>query len=131
MLKKVNYMKNQIKIDFKSPVPIYEQIKIGVKAMILGGTLKKAQQCSSIRELTNELKANQNTTHKAYYQLDTKGFVYSKPGQGYFVRENLEDEKGKTNLLFDQLTDEYIKRSINLGFSLNMIIEKIKKYRGK
>ena len=79
----------------------------------------------SLRELALKLQINPNTIIKVYYQLEIEGFVYSRPGAGYFVkldRKKVQKEKGS---LFEEITADYISRVMDLGYSFEDIFEEI------
>ena len=114
-----------IKVNVKSALPVYEQIKRAVKLAILSGHLEEGDQLMSLRELALKLQINPNTIIKVYYQLEVEGFIYSRPGAGYFVkfdRKKIQKEKSE---LFEEITSEYISKVIDLGYSLEDIIEEI------
>ena len=111
-----------IKVNVKSALPVYEQIKRAIKLAILSGHLEEGDQLMSLRELALKLQINPNTIIKVYYQLEVEGFIYSRPGAGYFVkfdRKKIQKEKSE---LFDELTSEYVSRAADLGYSLGDII---------
>jgi GntR family transcriptional regulator len=120
-----------IKIDSKSAIPVYEQIKQGIQVAILSGYLKKGDRLLPIRTLAKNLKVNPNTIVKVYYQLDVEGFIYSKAGLGYFVNCECKDRKSKKSELFQKITEEYISRSSKLGFSVEDMFKEIKKFNDK
>lgn len=124
MKKKDNKYFN-IKVDVKSALPVYEQLKRAIKLAILSGHLEEDDQLMSLRELALKLQINPNTIIKVYYQLEVEGFIYSRPGTGYFVkfdRKKIQKEKSE---LFDEITSEYTSRIIDLGYSLEDIIEEL------
>jgi GntR family transcriptional regulator len=74
-----------------SDLPIYQQIKDQIKDAILQGELTEGQRLPSLRELANDLHVSVLTTRRVYDELETEGFVVSKPGKGSFVATaNLE-----------------------------------------
>lgn len=107
-----------IRIEPKSAVPVYEQIKQGIKLLIISGYLEEGDQLVPIRELASALAVNPNTIIKVYYQLDVEGFLRSVQGSGYFVAFTSPDIKGEKGKLFQDITDEYISKALKLGFSL-------------
>jgi GntR family transcriptional regulator len=114
-----------IKVDVKSALPVYEQIKRAIKLAILSGHLEEGDQLMSLRELALKLQINPNTIIKVYYQLEVEGFVYSRPGAGYFVkfsRKKIQKEKSE---LFDKLTAEYISKVMDLRYSFEDIVREI------
>jgi GntR family transcriptional regulator len=121
-----------ITIDPKSPMPVYEQVKQGIKLSIISGYLEKDDRLAPIRELAAKLKINPNTIVKVYYQLDVEGFVYSLPGSGYFVRGDIRTREIEKRDLFKKVTDEYIGKALKLGYSLDdMILQLQEKMKGE
>jgi GntR family transcriptional regulator len=112
-----------IKVDVKSALPIYEQIKRAIKIAILSGKFKDGDKLTSIREMAIKLKINPNTIIKIYTQLETEGYVYSRPGLGYFIRRNKENLKKDRYEIFKQETFDYISKVSELGYSYNDILK--------
>jgi GntR family transcriptional regulator len=115
----------EIKVDVKSALPVYEQIKRAIKLVILSGRLEEGDQLMSIRELALKLKINPNTIIKVYYQLEMEGFVISRPGTGYFVKFDGKKIQKERRELFEQATDEYISKVTDMGYSLEDITQEI------
>lgn len=115
----------EIKVDVKSALPVYEQIKRAIKLVILSGRLEEGDQLMSIRELALKLQINPNTIIKVYYQLEMEGFVLSRPGAGYFVKFDGKKIQKERRVLFEQATDEYISKVTDMGYSLEDITQEI------
>ena len=77
-----------ISIDTSRFTPIYEQIKNGLKGKISLGVLKANEPLPSIRDLAAELVVNPNTVARAYRELESEGFIYTKKGKASYVTEN-------------------------------------------
>ena len=77
-----------IKVDTDSFVPIFEQIKQGIKRDITSGVLKPQQTLSSIRDLAADLIVNPNTVARAYRELEMEGFIETRQGKGSLVAGN-------------------------------------------
>ncbi|MCK4766518.1 MAG: GntR family transcriptional regulator [Candidatus Aminicenantes bacterium] len=122
-------MKKEIKIlhftvEAKSAVPVYEQVKQGVKLAVISGYLEQGDQVMSIRELAARLKIHPNTIAKVYYQLEVEGFIFSKPGTGYFVKVDHRKIQKEKQELFKKVTRDYVSKAMDLGYSLaDMIAE--------
>ena len=54
-----------LRIDARISTPIYEQVIIGIKELILKGVLKSGDKLPSVRELSTLLTINPNTVSKA------------------------------------------------------------------
>jgi GntR family transcriptional regulator len=78
-------------IDFSSGIPVYRQIINYVSTAVSSGTLSKGERLPTIKELTAQLNVNPNTVAKAYRELDLKGVITSKRGNGSFVSESPMD----------------------------------------
>jgi GntR family transcriptional regulator len=114
-----------IQVDAKSALPVYEQIKRAIKLAILSGHLEVGEQLMSIRELALKLQVNPNTIIKVYYQLEVEGFIYSRPGAGYYVkleRKKIQKEKSE---LFRNVTNDYISKVLALGYSIEDTIKEL------
>ena len=77
-----------ITIDYKSRLPVYEQIKNQIMTLIQLEVLTTDQQLPSIRSLSAETGVNVNTVKRAIQDLEEMGIIYSVPGKGSFVSEN-------------------------------------------
>lgn len=115
----------EIRLDLKSAVPVYEQIKRGIKYLIISGYLKEGDQLLSIRELASKLRVNPNTIVKVYYQLEAEGFIASRPGSMYFVKLDREKVKREREEIFKREVEEFVSRMINMGYSPVEIIREI------
>ncbi len=81
-----------IQLDYKSSVPICDQIVNGVIRFKALGVLKSGTQLPSVRQLAMQLSVNPNTIQKAYGILETNGILCSVKGKGSFISgdENAE-----------------------------------------
>lgn len=114
-----------IKVDVKTALPVYEQVKRAIKLVILSGRLEEGDQLMSIRELALKLQINPNTIIKVYYQLEVEGFILSRPGAGYFVKLESNKIQKERRELFEKATDEYISKVTDMGYPLEDIIREI------
>lgn len=74
-----------ITIDYRSNLPIYDQIVNGFIRLRSIGVLKADDKLPSVRQLANELHINPNTVQKAYSILEGDGIIYSVSGKGSFI----------------------------------------------
>jgi GntR family transcriptional regulator len=77
-----------ITIDPAGYIPIYEQIKNGIKGKISLGVLEANDPLPSIRDLAAELVVNPNTVARAYRELEAEGFIFTRKGKASFVTDN-------------------------------------------
>ena len=74
-----------IQINYGHSKPIYEQVKDGLRQLMLSGMLSENDKLPSVRELAVELTINPNTIQRAYRELEAEGCIVSVPGKGSFV----------------------------------------------
>ncbi len=72
-------------LDYKTKIPIYEQIQTQVISFIALGLFKPDQQLPAVRQLAGDLGVNPNTVQKAYQELERMGYIYSHTGKGSFI----------------------------------------------
>ena len=80
-------------LNYRDSRPIYEQIKDGLRKLIVTGALQPDEKLPSVRAMATELAINPNTIQRAYGELEAEGYIYSIPGKGSFaaaVTEPLE-----------------------------------------
>ena len=88
----------EIIISSSSSEPIYEQIVIQIKEMIMNGTLKPKESLPSMRKLAKDLHISIITTQRAYDELAKDGFITVIPAKGAFVSEQNNDFIREENL---------------------------------
>ena len=79
----------EFRLDAASGVPTYLQLVHQVEHALRLGYLKPGDQLPKIRDVVAELAINPNTVLKAYRDLEVKGLVAGRPGQGTFVQATL------------------------------------------
>lgn len=82
-----------IVIDHNSRIPIYEQIKTQIIALINSGVLAPGDKLPSLRALASELSLNFNTIKKVFALLEADGVIESRQGAGFFVTAGAVENK--------------------------------------
>ena len=77
-----------LQLNYKSGVPICDQIVNGFIRMKALGLSKGGDQLPSVRALAVELCVNPNTIQKAYQMLESAGIIYSVKGKGSFFSDD-------------------------------------------
>lgn len=77
-----------LQLNYKSGVPICDQIVNGFIRMKALGLSKGGDQLPSVRQLALELCVNPNTIQKAYQMLEGVGVIYSVKGKGSFFADD-------------------------------------------
>ena len=76
-----------IHLDYRDNRPIYEQVRDGLRKLMVTGMLRPGDKLPSVRALAVELAINPNTIQRAYTQLEAEGYILSVSGKGTFVAE--------------------------------------------
>lgn len=79
-----------IQLNYRDAKPIYEQIKDGLRKLVITNSLIANEKLPSVREMASKLAINPNTIQKAYRELEAEGYVYNVAGKGTFVAERKE-----------------------------------------
>lgn len=67
---------------------LYLQVAVGIEKMIADDVLKIGDKLPSVRMLSEEYGISMGTAFQAYYHLEGKGLIESRPKSGYYVRFN-------------------------------------------
>jgi DNA-binding transcriptional regulator YhcF (GntR family) len=131
----------EFRLDPASGVPTYLQLIHQVEHALRLGYLKPGDQLPKVRDAVASLAINPNTVSKAYRELETKGLIEGRPGQGTFILATLRpvalpeltglrrslhswltkadgaglDERGILALVASELRDFYERRSGSRG----------------
>lgn len=119
-----------IRLDYRDSRPIYEQVRDGLRRLMVTGVMQPGEQLPSVRSLAMELAINPNTIQRAYESLEAEGYVYSIPGKGSFAAPRTGvDEERRDRLLgqFDSLTAELLY----LGVTRDRLIARIREKGGE
>ena len=76
------------KSNLKTNDHLYMQVAEGLEKMIMDEILRIGDKLPSVRVLSEEYGISMGTAFQAYYQLEAKGLVESRPKSGYYVRFN-------------------------------------------
>lgn len=110
-------------ISNSSGNPIYGQIAMQIKNMIIRGELSPGDLLPSMRFLAKELRISVITTKRAYSELERDGFIETVTGKGSFV--------AKKNMAFIReeqlrLAEEYLQKAVEIAKSSDITCEELK-----
>lgn len=115
-----------ININYRDPRPIYEQVRDGLRTLIVSGALAGGEKLPSVRELASQLAINPNTIQRAYRALEQEGYLYSVPGKGSFAAARSEIDIQRRDKLLHTL-DETVRELNYLGVTREALIARIGK----
>ena len=94
-----------ISLNYRDSRPIYEQIKDGLRKLIVTGALGTGEKLPSVRALATQLSINPNTIQRAYNELESEGYIYSVPGKGSFAAGNTGADDSRRKELVEKLRE--------------------------
>lgn len=74
-----------ISLNYRDARPIYEQVKDGLRHLVVTGALQAGDKLPSVRALASSLAINPNTIQRAYESLEHEGYLYTVTGKGSFA----------------------------------------------
>ncbi len=74
-----------LSLNYRDSRPIYEQVRDGLRRLIITGAIPPGDKLPSVRAMAGQLAINPNTIQRAYESLEQEGYAYSVPGKGSFA----------------------------------------------
>lgn len=88
-----------ITLNYRDSRPIYEQVKDGLRRLVMTGALLPGDKLPSVRALASSLAINPNTIARAYEALESEGYVYTVSGKGTFAAEQSDVNRNRRESL--------------------------------
>ena len=118
-----------LQLDYRDPRPIYEQVKEGLKRLMVTGGLREGEKLPSVRSLASSLAINPNTIQRAYVTLEQEGYVFSVAGKGSFVARRVGVDPVKKKELLERL-ERTVEELRFLGVAEDEIQSHVKQKEG-
>ena len=118
-------------LDLRSRAPIYEQLVNKIIELIISNILKPDEQLPSVRILSSELTINPNTIQKAYRELEYRGYIYSLPGKGSFVKSAVSENNSARLQSLENELSRIIAEMLYLGMHPDEILTRTKNLLSK
>ena len=115
-----------LNLDYRDARPIYEQVKDGLRRLMVTGVIREGEKLPSVRAMAGTLAINPNTIQRAYEALEREGYVYTIAGRGTFAAPQKDvGEERKKQLL--AAFDETARELIYLGVTAEELRERLGK----
>ena len=118
-----------LNLDYRDARPIYEQVRDGLRRLMVTGVIREGEKLPSLRTLASSLAINPNTIQRAYEALEAEGYLYSVPGKGSFAAPHTGVDQGRREELlvrFDAVTAELLY----LGVGGEALIARVRSLEG-
>ena len=113
-----------IHLNYRDSKPIYEQIKDGLRRLVVSGAVRTDEKLPSVRELATSLSINPNTIQKAYRELEQEGYIYTITGKGSYAAQRADVASGRNEELMKEF-DEIVKELLYLCEDKDILIQRI------
>ena len=114
-----------LNLDFRDARPIYEQVKDGLRRLMVTGAIQEGEKLPSVRAMATALAINPNTIQRAYNELEGEGYIYSVPGKGSFAAANAAADSARRAELMTQVR-ELLSELRYLGVSQQELLALVK-----
>ena len=91
-----------IRLNYRDARPIYEQVKDGLRHLVVTGALQAGDKLPSVRALASSLAINPNTIQRAYEALEREGYLYTVAGKGSFAAPQADVNADRRVRLLEQ-----------------------------
>ena len=61
-----------LNLDYRDARPIYEQVRDGLRRLMVTGVIREGEKLPSVRALASSLAINPNTIQRAYESLEAE-----------------------------------------------------------
>jgi DNA-binding transcriptional MocR family regulator len=108
-----------VKLDHRSPEPVYAQIVQGIRRMVESDLLAVGTKLPATREMAAHLGVNRSTVFRAYQELFALGYLESRPGSYTTVRDKpkttvCEPRRERGLLSWEQLSNPQSRTVIDI-----------------
>ena len=118
-----------LNLDYRDARPIYEQVRDGLRRLMVTGAIQEGEKLPSVRSLASRLAINPNTIQRAYGSLEAEGYLYSVPGKGSFAAPHSGVDQGRKEELLGRF-DAVAAELLFLGVGGETLVERVHRLEG-
>ena len=115
-------------IDLRSGVPVHDQLVYAVRKAVVTGQLRAGDAFPSVRTLSQELRINPNTAHKAVAWLIAEGLLAVRPGVGTIVTSPPQRSDDLRDRILDVDAERLVVESKAAGLPLRALLAAIRRH---
>ena len=118
-----------LNLDYRDARPIYEQVRDGLRRLMVTGAIQEGEKLPSVRSLASRLAITPNTLQRAYQSLEAEGYLYSVPGKGSFAAPHTGVDQGRKEELLGRF-DAVAAELLFLGVGGETLVERVHRLEG-
>jgi len=111
---------------FRSGLSVHDQVVFAVKKACVAGQLRPGDAFPSVRTLSQELRINPNTAHKAVATLVGEGLLEVKPGIGTIVGRAPAGTRAQRRTLLREDLERLVVEARKLSLDVDDVLEAVK-----
>ena len=119
-----------IQLNYRDARPIYEQVKDGLRHLVVTGALQAGDKLPSVRALASSLAINPNTIQRAYEALEREGYLYTVAGKGSFASPQADVNTARREGLLKQF-DTSAAELLFLGMTAEELARRLEEAAGR
>ena len=113
-----------LNLDYRDARPIYEQVRDGLRRLMVSGIIQEGEQLPTVRAMATNLAINPNTIQRAYELLEAEGYVSSVPGKGSFAAPHHQVDSTRRDGLL-RVFDDTATELMFLGLSADTLSQRL------
>ncbi len=117
-----------ISLNYRDARPIYEQVRDGLRRLVVTGAIAQGEKLPSVRSLAASLAINPNTIQRAYAELEAEGYLTAEPGKGNYAAKAGGGDNVRKDALLDQF-DSTTAELVFLGMSVEELAQRVRRTR--
>ena len=118
-----------IALNYRDARPIYEQVRDGLRHLVVTGAIGQGEKLPSVRALAASLAINPNTIQRAYAALEEEGYLSTLPGKGAFAAAGGPEDGERQARLLEQF-DAAARELLFLGMTPQELAERVEQAGG-
>lgn len=132
-MESAHHMMDQLAARVASGIdqPVAHEIVERIWLSVVEGNLETGERLPTERQLAIALNVSPRTVERAYRQLEQRGVIASRRGEGTFVSLVLPSEEERArHRAFALLCRETVERANQLGFTVDDLVDAMADFRG-
>ncbi len=113
-----------ISLNYRDARPIYEQVRDGLRHLMVTGAIAQGEKLPSVRAMAASLAINPNTIQRAYAALEQEGYLTTEPGIGAFAARAPQEAHPRRDALLKQF-DEAARELLFLGLTCQELAQRV------